>query len=109
VKNISKSLVMQRTAYVFVLFLALAAIPPALLGQRLGAISGTVTDPTGAVISAPAVTATQADTGTMTEVKTNERGSYVFPSLPPASYSISVTATGFKKYALRAFSVHIRT
>jgi hypothetical protein len=97
-KNTHKSSVPKRTPYVFVLFLILAAITPALLGQGLGAISGTVTDPTGAVIPSASVTATQADTGTTTEVKTNDKGYYVFPSLPPASYSLSVTATGFKKF-----------
>jgi hypothetical protein len=88
----------KQISYTFALFLALLVISPALMGQGLGSISGTVTDPTGAVIPSSSVIATQSDTGAATEVKTNDRGSFVFPSLPPASYSISFFATGFKKF-----------
>ena len=71
---------------------------PAMLAQGLAALSGTVTDPSGAVIPSAVVTATQASTGTATSVKTNASGEYLFPSLPPAGYSISVIASGFKAY-----------
>ena len=61
-------------------------------------ISGTVNDTSGAVIPSATVVATQSDTGTTTKVKTNQSGFYVFPSLPPARYSISITAPGFKNF-----------
>jgi Carboxypeptidase regulatory-like domain len=96
VKNIYRGLARKRVAYAFAIFLLTTT--PVLLGQGLGAISGTVTDTSGALIHSATVTATQADTGITTEVKTNDRGLYVFPSLPPARYSISITATGFRKF-----------
>ena len=54
-----------------------------------------VTDPTGAAIPSASVVAKRVDTGITTEVKSNESGEYVFPSLAPATYDITVTASGF--------------
>jgi hypothetical protein len=69
-----------------------------LLAQGLGRISGTVFDSTGAVIPGAVVTATQAGTGTRTEVKANGEGEYIFPSLSPATYDLAVTSPGFSGY-----------
>jgi hypothetical protein len=63
------------------LFLALSG---SALAQGLARLSGSVTDSTGAVIPGATVTATQAGTGTKTEVKSNAEGDYIFPSLPPS-------------------------
>ena len=68
------------------------------LAQGLGRISGAVTDPTGAVIPGAIVTAIQTSTGAKTEVRTNDQGSYTFPSLAPSVYNLSITAAGFSGY-----------
>jgi Carboxypeptidase regulatory-like domain len=80
-----------------VTLLSLAA-PMAAMSQGFGSIQGSVADGSGAVISGAVVTATQTRTGTVTVVNANGNGFYVFPSLPPAEYSISVTAIGFEKF-----------
>lgn len=67
-------------------------------GQGYGSLTGTVSDSSGAVIPSAAVTAVQAQTGTTTALKSNETGGFVFPSLPPAEYTVSVTAAGFQTY-----------
>ena len=59
---------------------------------------GTVLDSTGAAVPSATVTARQAQTGKTTSVISNATGSYVFPSLPPAEYSLSVSAAGFQNY-----------
>src|SRR5215469_10862694 len=69
-----------------------------LLAQGLGRISGTISDTTGAVIPGATVTVTQVGTGTKTNVKANDQGDYIFPSLPPATYDLSVTASSFAGY-----------
>ncbi len=89
---------MQRIFYVCVAILVFMMISPALLAQGQGAISGTVNDTSGAVIPSANVMAIQSDTSITTTVKTNQSGFYVFPNLPPARYSISVIAPGFKKF-----------
>jgi hypothetical protein len=60
-------------------------------------IQGVVTDPTGAVI--PGATLTLTDTGTNAkQVRTSDAsGVYNFDALPPDSFNLTVTATGFQE------------
>jgi carboxypeptidase family protein len=69
-----------------------------LLAQGRGRISGTISDTTGAVVPGATVSVTQVGTATKTEVKSNGQGEYIFPSLPPATYDLSVASTGFSGY-----------
>ena len=82
----------------FLLLLGLLFTASPMLAQEFGSIQGTITDSTGAVVVSAAVTAVSAETGTTTAVTTNGSGQYVFPSLRPATYSITVAASGFDKY-----------
>jgi hypothetical protein len=61
-----------------------------------GALTGTVTDPSGAVISGATVTATNIGTGQARTETTDVAGSYKFSLLPPGNYKVSFTAAGFK-------------
>ena len=79
-------------------FLLIACTTARLNAQGFATISGTVTDPSGAVIPSATVTATQTQTGTASTVKSGADGNYVFPALLPSRYSISVSATGFQGY-----------
>ncbi|HYK35501.1 TonB-dependent receptor [Alloacidobacterium sp.] len=60
-----------------------------------GSIAGSVTDPTGAVISDARITVTNAGTGQATMLNTNAAGSYNSGALPPGTYKVQVTASGF--------------
>lgn len=66
--------------------------------QGLGSINGTVTDSTGAIIPGADVTATQASTGIAQKTTTNAAGFFVFPSLAPSTYNLTVTYAGFAAY-----------
>jgi Carboxypeptidase regulatory-like domain len=57
-----------------------------------------VSDPTGAAIPGAAVTALQTESGTETKAVTGKDGRYVFPTLLPAPYTVSVLAPGFEAY-----------
>jgi Carboxypeptidase regulatory-like domain len=70
-----------------------------LLAGVTASISGTVTDPSGAVVAGATVTATSVDTGVATTLTTNAQGFYSFQSLPLGNYTISVQQNGFKAYA----------
>jgi hypothetical protein len=59
-------------------------------------ISGRVTDSSGAVIAQAVVQLQSADRGTSVEIVTNGAGIYVFPSVHPGVYHITVRADGFK-------------
>ncbi|MEK7406440.1 MAG: carboxypeptidase regulatory-like domain-containing protein [Acidobacteriota bacterium] len=78
--------------------LALMVIGLGLLfgqGER-GTFNGTVTDPTGAVIPGAKVDAVNVATGVETKVETTSAGVFRMPYLPPGTYKLSASATGFK-------------
>ena len=74
-------------------------VPLALFGQRTtSSISGTITDPTGAVVPGAGVVATQISTGTTTRVKANTEGFYILTDLSPGIYRLRVEQAGFATY-----------
>lgn len=72
-------------------------VAPVMAQQVTGTISGTVTDEQGAVVPGATVIAKNAGTGGEVTTKTNENGIYRIPSLSPGSYTVIITADGFKK------------
>jgi hypothetical protein len=64
-----------------------------------GSIAGTVTDPASAVVPSARVTLTNRATAAKREILTNSQGSFLFPLLPSATYSLEVEAAGFKRFA----------
>ncbi len=60
------------------------------------ALTGTVTDPSGAVVGGAQVTLINEATGASRTTKTESDGKYLFPQLDPGSYRIEVKTTGFK-------------
>jgi hypothetical protein len=67
-------------------------------GGGNAAMTGTVTDPSGAVIAQAHVTMTQVGTEVKRTAATNVNGQFTIPSVPPATYRLSVEAAGFKTY-----------
>ncbi|HLN98097.1 MAG TPA: carboxypeptidase regulatory-like domain-containing protein [Pyrinomonadaceae bacterium] len=65
-------------------------------GQGNAALTGTVTDPTGATVPGATVTATNIATNVADTTQTSGGGLYRFPSLSVGVYKLSVQATGFK-------------
>src|SRR5690349_5841256 len=61
-----------------------------------GAIAGTITDSTGAVIPNATIIATNTATSVSTTRKSSGAGTYTISPLLPGVYSIQVIATGFK-------------
>ena len=69
-----------------------------LSGQEItGNISGSVSDPSGAVIPAAKVTASSIRTGASRTTETTNQGIFFFNSLPVGEYTLDVEAPGFKK------------
>src|SRR6476659_2329225 len=64
-------------------------------------LSGTVADPTGALIPGVEVTAKNTATGVTSTALTNETGTYRFPSLQPGSYEATAALTGFASQTFR--------
>src|ERR1700677_2940639 len=70
-----------------------------LLAGVTASISGTVTDPSGAIVAGATVTATNVATAVPPTQTTNASGYSSFQSLPLGTYTIDVSQTGFKEYA----------
>jgi hypothetical protein len=64
-------------------------------------LSGTVSDPTGALIPGVEVTAKNTETGVTSTSLTNESGTYRFPSLQPGSYEATAVLSGFSSQSFR--------
>jgi len=64
--------------------------------QTTASISGTVQDPSGAVIPGALVTLTNEATNESHKIESNGAGLYAFPSLSPGKYSLKAAAKGFK-------------
>jgi len=79
-------------------WLWLTAVNCGLLPAQSGtssAISGTVIDPSGAVISGASVTATEVNTKAERTGQTDANGHYLFSQMTPGTYRVSVQAEGF--------------
>ncbi len=81
----------------FALLLLLVAAP--MLMAQSQTISGTVVDPSGAVIPGAQVRIVDAAKGTVArEVTTDEVGRFQALNMQPGSYTLTVEITGFKKF-----------
>jgi hypothetical protein len=87
---------MRKTFLAFMLLLACAG---ALLGQTFrGAINGSVTDPSGAVVAGAQVKAIDKATGVEHKTVTTSDGQFAFQDLGLGHYKVTVTAGGFATY-----------
>jgi carboxypeptidase family protein len=69
------------------------------LAQSTASVSGSVKDPSGAVLPGVEVTVTQTDTGLKRSTVTNETGSYTLTNLPIGPYRFEASLPGFRTYA----------
>jgi hypothetical protein len=72
-----------------------------------GAISGTVTDPTGAVLAGATVKVTNVNTGVVSTYTTNGAGLYNATSLNPGVYNVQAEAKGFRSAAANGISLEV--
>ena len=72
-----------------------------------GDITGTVMDPSGAVVPNATVTATEAEKGLKRTSLSDNRGEYHFTALPPASYEVSAQISGFQTAVYKGVIVNV--
>ena len=85
----------------------LGASQPALAQSDRGTITGTVTDPTGAVVPNAAVTLNNPSTAAKYQTVTTATGNYTLPSLPVGRYNLTVAAPGFSQYIQEGIDVDV--
>lgn len=99
--KISFAAICGAVALIFTLFFS-ANAGAQLLGK--GAVSGNVSDPSGAVVSGADIAVTNVGTGVKVITKTTGSGDYQI-SLDPGSYTVTVDAQGFKSFVQE--NVHV--
>lgn len=81
----------------FAVFFALVFTFAAYSQNPTATLTGTISDPNGAVLQGATVTATNNATSFSRSVTTNEEGVYVIPNLPVGTYQVKFAATNFKE------------
>jgi Carboxypeptidase regulatory-like domain/TonB-dependent Receptor Plug Domain len=97
-----------RNASLLLFFASLLSFQP-LMAQTpgTGALTGTVKDPSGAVIPNATVTLTSVDTGQTRTGMTGGDGVYHFNLLPPGNYRVRIEASGFKPIDVPSVTVAV--
>ena len=93
----------------FVVILVVLSLTAVTLGQTAGtgAIAGTITDPSGAVVPGATVKAIDVATGEVRSVVSASNGTYLLPLLNPGTYRVQVNQTGFKQMVSASVRVHV--
>ncbi len=99
----------RRLSSFFTLIVVLSMVTAASLfaqGER-GAITGTITDSSGAAIPNVEITATELQTGVETKATSTNSGVYRLPYLPPGTYKLSASLKGFKTAVIETVEVSV--
>src|SRR6266404_4818659 len=78
-------------------------------GQAATSLRGTITDPSGSTVSGAKVVLANSESKIERTATTAEQGAYQFQFVPPGTYSLTVTATGFRPYKLDAVQLLVNT
>ena len=81
--------------------------PRAAHAQASAGITGTITDPSGAVVPNAQVTVTNEGTSVSAHTVSGSAGTYAFRGLNPGKYTVSVEAQGFKKGVKKSVTVEV--
>jgi hypothetical protein len=86
----------------------LLSVAPLAYGQTAtAAITGRVTDASGAVVVGAALAVTSTETGVTRETLSNDTGSYTVPLLNPGNYQIKVIKEGFRPVTRTGIELHV--
>ena len=85
-------------AIFFALLFVLGGFSGRLMAQTTSSLSGTVQDGTGAIIPGARVVLTNTATNEIRRLETNSSGYFNFAGIVPGSYTVAITAEGFRGY-----------
>jgi hypothetical protein len=88
--------------------ICLVVVSSAAIAQSdRGTITGTVSDPAGAVIANAPIQAKNEGTGGLYQVVSTATGNYTLAELPAGNYEITATAPGFKKFIRQGLTIQV--
>ena len=91
----------------FLLLSALLIISAGAWAQSTATLTGTITDPTGAVVPGAQVEVTSLATGLNRVISTDGAGLYVVPSLQPGEYKVQAKAAGFSIFTVQKVTLSV--
>jgi hypothetical protein len=98
----------MRRINLFIAAIAMALISGITFGQSTsGDLVGTVTDPSGAIVSNANVTVTNEATGVAVSVTTGSSGEFRAANLLPGQYDLAINSSGFQPYTLHGVTVEL--
>jgi hypothetical protein len=101
---------MQRLHSICFLFLLSLLTANTALSQAVNAtLVGTITDASGGAVPKAQILITETNTGINKTGVANESGNYIFPDLPPGTYSVTAEHPGFKKETRRDIEVLVNS
>src|ERR1700736_6420128 len=78
-------------------------------GQATTSVRGTVTDPSANAVVGAIVVLANAESKTERKATTGDQGEYQFLLIPPGTYTLSVTAPGFRGYEQNGLALLVNT
>ena len=93
---------MRSTASVFLFLVATA-----FAQSDRGTLTGTVADPTNAVVAGATVSARNTESGGQYETVTTPTGNYTLAQLPVGSYDLTVSSAGFTKFVQQGIRIQV--
>jgi hypothetical protein len=98
---------MRKFTKILLVGLAILLAQAAIFAQTTGSLTGTVTDPTGALVPGATVTLVNNATRAERSAVTSSTGIFDFQALTPGNYTVSVEASGFKTAVARNIVVNV--
>ena len=92
---------------IVIILLALTLASGAFAQADRGNLTGTVTDPQGAIIPAAKILLRNTQTGSEYPTVSTSTGNYSIAQLPAGAYELNVEATGFKKFTQQGIAVGV--
>jgi hypothetical protein len=79
------------------------------VGQATTSLRGTITDPTGGIVAGASVLLAATESKTERTATTGEQGEYQFLFILPGTYTLHVTAAGFRSYEQKGLALLVNT
>src|ERR1700749_1812131 len=102
--------VVQSSTILSLAFALLSMLPALKVQAQLeqGSLTGTIKDPSGAVVPGVPITLTNAATGVAQNAVSTSTGTYSFTAVNAGTYTLKATANGFEAYVADNVQIHVQ-